>query len=834
MRALVPAPVLTGLAFLAAVPGGALGQEPPAAELTAFAKGTRALPSGAGTASQRRGLARMALAARHSAKTGHTCSAIALLARYRRIAERVEPRREEAASQLAGLATDSVALTEALLSLDSTRRCGGGIAPSTLPEPRTTVLESDARGMRLKVELPDLRFLARTGLGQAWTKLVLPLNDVTDPGEPGIPVVSATFGVPSGAGLDVSTRSAETYAIDDVAVFPTQPQAADQVTPPPNFAAPPFAPPPFTINPRGTYDDRRAVPPRLSKGAVLGTARDVRIGRLEVPSAQWNPASGRLRVVKSVKVTIRFTGGSRRFSGRLASPWEAPQRSLVSGLINADVVRGAAGGPAAGSCGEEMLVITNPATLAAANQLADARRAAGLRTSVVQTGGAVGTKPAQIQRFIRGRLSARACIRPSYVTLLGDDRLVPTFHSREEPFPDEGEQGRIASDLPYSTRNDADELPDVAVGRIVGGDQTAVANAVAKIVRYESSPPGGPTLGRATVAAMFQDDDDDGTEDRTFVQNAEIVRTALVARGVQVDRIYHDDFSTAPRRLHDGTELPPELLKPGFAWRGDGQDVTAAWNEGRFLIVHRDHGWSDGWGHPAFDTARVQALTNGERLPVLMSINCSSGAYDRDETSFAKEALVKPGGGAVGVFGDTRDSPSSHNTQIALGFADALLPNVIAAEGPVARQRMGNALVHGKLRLAGRWPPTTPRDPDHGDSLSQDELHLWHYFGDPSMQIWGGGDAPVVLDPAAFDATLVRSPRGPGGPPYEVRVALPPGLDGQTVSLLRDGQAIGKAFAAGGAATIAAAPGDADVDAGRLRIALEPDGSPPVAVPVRG
>ena len=146
-------------------------------------------------------------------------------------------------------------------------------------------------------------------------------------------------------------------------------------------------------------------------------------------------------------------------------------------------------------------------------------------------------------------------------------------------------------------------------------------------------------------------------------------------------------------------------------------------------MVHRDHGWSDGWGTPGYGTADVQALTNGTMLPVVMSINCSSAAYDYDETSFVSESLVNPNGGAVGAFGDTRDSPSTANTQISLGFADALLPFILPSEGPATRQRVGDALIHGKMRLNGITPLP--------NGTTRSEFYLWHYFGDPTMQMWG-------------------------------------------------------------------------------------------------
>ena len=197
------------------------------------------------------------------------------------------------------------------------------------------------------------------------------------------------------------------------------------------------------------------------------------------------------------------------------------------------------------------------------------------------------------------------------------------------------------------------------------------------------------------------------------------------------------------------------------------------------MVVHRDHGWSDGWGDPFFTTTEVDALTNtNDNLPVVLSINCASARYDDDETSFVQNALVKPTGGAVGVFGDTRNSPSWHNSQIALGFIDAMLPSVLAGEGPSSKQRVGDALVHGKLRLAGLAPPSGPGIAG-GDGNTRNELYLWHYFGDPTMQMFGGGSPPIVFNPAIFKAIYKELPiPKPGDPPpffVELDVPVEPG-----------------------------------------------------------
>jgi len=329
---------------------------------------------------------------------------------------------------------------------------------------------------------------------------------------------------------------------------------------------------------------------------------------------------------------------------------------------------------------------------------------------------------------------------------------------------------------------------------------------------------------KATIAAQFQDDDNNGTENRTFIQFAETVRNGLTARGVAVDRVYGESPGNNPQNFNDGTPLPAALKKPTFGWNGTGAQVTTAWNQGRFMVIHRDHGWSDGWGTPGYGTNDVNGLTNGANLPVVLSINCSSAAYDYDETSFVQQSLVNPNGGAVGAFGDTRDSPTWHNSQIALGFVDALLPTVLGSEGPSTRQRMGDALIHGKLRLNGLAPAT-------GDGSTRNELYLWHFFGDPSMQMWGGGLDPLVFNPDLINAVFKQLP---GDPPYSVVVNLPAELNGQTISLLRNGDVVGKANVADGKAEIFADFGDGIPGPGDLQVSADTDGAAPVIAPVKG
>jgi hypothetical protein len=822
--------------LMAASAGVAQAAKKPAKKVSAASalrtldRQTATLPKSLVTRTQRRKLHDAARRARLAAK-GKPCSSVVALTRFRTVLRTVKPRKGKrnarANLRIAALGPASLTASRLLLADKRTKGCGGGTKPSTLSEAKTSVLSSDVNGMRVRVELPAVQFTPRSAGGKSWTQLVLSdtSSGLGDTGAPGIPVVASTFAVPDGATLSVKTGKTDSYTLDGVDVFPTQPDVVDAAAPTPgakpNFNKAPFADAAFTID-RKAYASDKPYPAKPADADILGATRDLKLGGLQIPTGQYDPAAKKLKVFKSVEVDVKFNGGTKAFNDELGSPWERPARERLKGLLNEKLLTELIKNPGIlRRCGEEMLVITNPATQAAADQFAIHKRLQGMRTSVVQVGdaaGQIGSTTAAIQSYIRGRLTAIHCIHPSYITIMGDDDLVPTFP---------GING-IPSDLQYAMRDDADELPDVAIGRIIGNDQAALGVAVTKIINYETTPPTGAAFtNKAVVAAQFQDDDSDGQENRTFIQFAETVRNGLTARGVAVQRVYGEGPGSNPQRFVDGTPLPAALLKPTFGWNGTGAQVTAGWNAGPFMVVHRDHGWSDGWGTPGYGTADAQALTNGANLPVVLSINCSSGAYDYDETSFAGESLINPNGGSVGVFGDTRDSPSTHNSIIALGFVDAMLPSVLPGEGPATKQRTGDALIHGKLRLAGISPPS-------GDGNTRNELYLWHYYGDPAMQMWGGGHTPFKLDIASIKAVYKYAPKPTPDPPppYEVGVTLPKELIGQTISLLRKGEVVGKSIIGDGVATIPASFGDGLVAPGDLQVAIEPDGGPAVTAPV--
>ena len=260
----------------------------------------------------------------------------------------------------------------------------------------------------MRVQLPAVQFAPREAGGKAWTQLVLQNSAPGGaPGTPGIPVVSDILAVPDGAKMKLSVNDVDKILIDGVDVFPVQPDPVDQATEPrPDFLKPPFADLPFQLNDKA-YAKDSVVPAKPADVDSLGAMRDLNIGALQIPTAQYNPDTKKLVLLKSVDVTIGFVGGPHTFSDALSDPWEEFERRFTKSLLNVRLLQRIDLREIIRRCGEEMLVITNPGDPRGRQHLRGcAQVRAGLRTNVFQTGAGTGFRSARRRR--RSRASSAA------------------------------------------------------------------------------------------------------------------------------------------------------------------------------------------------------------------------------------------------------------------------------------------------------------------------------------------------------------------------------------------------------------------------------------------
>lgn len=649
-------------------------------------------------------------------------------------------------------------------------------APRFNQAPELQITESDNKHLRGSVKFGEPKMWTVQAEGGPYTELEVPgvQYGVGEAGIPSVPVLYRLIGVPQGAKAEVTVKvgKSQTFKIN---LYPIQPQAADRSQKGDKLQPPPdrFPEPPFTKN-KEIYGSDALFPKTVATVMPIGKSRDLQMSQLAIATGQYNPKTQELTLFESVEFEVGYEGGNGTFITSAAlSPFEN-DNVFANPVINLDAVtryydpnirRLYCGG-------EEFLILTHPDFRQAADRLAQWKSDKGIATMVatVNDGNGIGpdTKE-EIDAFIESQFS-RCGVRPSYILLMGDAEFIEPFYV--STFGSE----TTGTDFPYallSSQND--NVPDFALGRIPVDTLDQANTVVDKIINYESNPPNQASFYRNVgIASQFQccrDGGQSGRDLRSFVETSELVRDELLNHNYSVDRIYtktvNGDGGSTPRRFFNGALLPADLgAGSGFAWDGDTSDIVNAWNAGRFLFLHRDHGWEDGWANPSFTTNNViNDLNNGDLLPVVFSVNCASGFFDNetangdygtevDRAYFAERLLRKANGGAVGMLGDTRNSPTWANSALTRGYFDALWPNTAPDFGGNARhRRLGDILNHGKFYLMTQVGVAgTALAPTQSDLDS--ELFLWHALGDPTLEMWTS--RPLRQLPWAFGALWVN------------------------------------------------------------------------------
>ena len=635
---------------------------------------------------------------------------------------------------------------------------------------RRAAVLPDAAASGLEMLTADASFgeplvVTRENGGKVFTDLNLPGIDfnLAEPGHPVLPVARRLFAVPEGAEVAVAfeVTPAETIQMN---LWPAQPETMDAIQP-----LDPFAKPPFTLNPE-VYGANTLFPAEPVRISSLGRMRGVRVYQLEMSGGQYNPATQTLSLFDHIHATLAFQGGSGQY-GTAANfgAFEEAQDGILGSLANWDIVKQKYVPPVVSllGVGEEFMILTPPDFRDAADRLAAWKNNHGVITKVFTVADGAGRGPDTldgIDDLIENEYD-RVTPRPAYVLLLGDAEFIPPAYINAMQPADAIGSATIGTDWPYSKNNEESTtglLPDLAVGRLSVDTLEEADRCVDRIIAYEGAPPQDANFySRAMIASQFQccnvDSTTKGMDQRTFIRVSEFSRNLMANHGKTVDRIYVRTVdsaytgSTKPKYYDDGTALPADVYN--LAWNGTTQQIIDGFNAGRFLVIHRDHGSPGAWGSPWFRWSNIYGddtptpdpkISNGALLPLVFSVNCASGMFD-DETSggamgapadfdYLVERFIRSeNGGAIGVIGDTRNSPSTANSLLLQGFLDAMWPDALSNfGGGKATPRLGDILAHGKNYLSTQ----TGNFGDVNQQEVHDELLMWHTFGDPTLAVW--------------------------------------------------------------------------------------------------
>jgi len=308
---------------------------------------------------------------------------------------------------------------------------------------------------------------------------------------------------------------------------------------------------------------------------------------------------------------------------------------------------------------------------------------------------------------------------------------------------------------------DGNQLPDVVFARMTAQNATHLETMISKFLTYEQSPPTDPNFYNKPITALGWQ------TERWFQICSEVVggfwKNVQGKNPIRVNAIYSGTpgtvWSTATNTSTVVNYFGPAPTGLGYipsspatlgGWSGGTPaQVNAALNAGAFALQHRDHGFEQGWGEPAYTSTDIDGLTNVGKLSWIFSINCLTGKYNYASEVFAEKfhryKYAGQNAGALGITAASEVSYSFVNDTYVWGMMDNLWPNFMPAYGTTPPSRdvlpaFGNAA--GKIFLAASsWPYNT--------TDKEVTYHLFHHHGDAFTTVYSEVPQNLTVNHAA-------------------------------------------------------------------------------------
>jgi len=371
--------------------------------------------------------------------------------------------------------------------------------------------------------------------------------------------------------------------------------------------------------------------------------------------------------------------------------------------------------------------------------------------------------------------------RMRHVILFGDENEIPSFsmnrilevkhsqndyfYSRFHPRPEESNrrlEKKISSDYYNGTltnRNTLEDIvvSDITVGRIPIKTLHEANMVVANIKDYDTHDYN--IQKNVTLVSYFQDigpgsREFDGEASTDYLQTMERIRERL-HQSIRVNTIYQNqnkDHASIQLYYRDGSEVDNAV--PFLNSSDSKAAILEAFRSGERIIVHRDHGYMDGWSRPNFKipdtweiTPDVNPSSPATKPSIVFSMNCLSGHFMGEKSlklpkpynDCFSEALVigvdLPDGTKLNlncpaVIAAVDESPTFHNDWLIKAIFDGIYGGIISTRTDdmenVSKVRIGNVLNLAKMLLFTSIEET---------GLNMYENEIYHLLGDPTLLI---------------------------------------------------------------------------------------------------
>jgi hypothetical protein len=549
----------------------------------------------------------------------------------------------------------------------------------TSPEMTTISLESPV--IVTQNQLVDYQSYQSFGIaGEYFTK---------DVGSPAVPQVTRFYRIPNTGGADLVISDAEYDIIDNVNVFPVQPEE-------PGFRS-------LTRN-NNVYTKNAWYPENVAVMSYPMIMRDFRVVTVTLYPVQVNPVTHQARVYRNLSVNVvannQPSENELTVTHRPSREWASIYRGTIANLDDQalDDVTTMPGSIM-------ILTSTNSIPLPFADSLAVWKTRMGYKVTVDAR---ANWNVTQAITDIRDAYANAPVDQPlEFVVLMGDPGsswAIPV------------DNNNTSFDHSYALANTGDPLEDIGVGRLSGSDAPTLAVINAKIMGYERNPHLESSPGVADTMWYH----------KAFLYagvGMGCADNALCMRWGRQQFINNTAVDSVDLATHPDTPI-------------NESDVTTRLNAGVSFFI-----WRGSWigGMP---TTTPSNCNVNYRLPVCMTVTCEAGTYTGAGVNSPAEGFLcdgtvsNPKGGVCGIGTSTSGTENGANIILASG----LLYNIT----DLLVEHLGTAVAGAKNQLFFSYP-TGWADPEgYSLGIAEKFTRLFNLLGDPSLSMWT--DVPKVLN----------------------------------------------------------------------------------------
>jgi len=559
-----------------------------------------------------------------------------------------------------------------------------------------TVLENSSNRIVIDYRFDDFSQQKVLIDGAPWSALALGRESLKhETGWPALPDVSRSVIVPDDAKMAVRVLGGESYEIHDMDVAPSKGillRSVDPAAVPHSFGK--------------VYQENAFWPASLAELGTPYILRDQRGLVVTVNPFQYNPVTRVLRVYTSMTVEVVTDGpGAVNVMGR--SGFQHKPVASFHSLYNHHFINYGHGTRYAPLDEQgDMLIICHDAWTSNIQAFADHKTSIGINATVVPVS-TVGNNSSSIASYVATVYNSSDL---AFVLLVGDAAEVATA------IVSGGE-----SDSYYAKIVGGDDYPDIMVGRFSAETAANVDTQVLRSIEFEDNQSVLDAWYWKGLGVASDEGAGIGDEGQADDVHMAEIRDWLLAHGLtEVGELY--GYSTTPSQ------------------------VASALNAGRGIVNYVGHGDDTSWSSTGFSNSDVNALTNDNKLPIIVSVACLNANFG-GLTCFGEAWTRATNGseptGAVAIYASSVSCswapPMEMQDEFNLLYTDASEPYH----------------AFGTLCYAGSCSSID----DYGSSgvAILDEYIL---FGDPSLKVIGTTAPPSGMSVSPGSGLISEGPNG--------------------------------------------------------------------------